>query len=107
MIELTDTTNQSQILVSSDTKSFQRSDEGFSYGREGVGVEDNEIEGPVAPQNAPNIQFFEVFTLPRVFRTDPRGIRADLRGVRVESALKFLNLPAKICSPRGVCAEFW
>lgn len=27
--------------------------------RKGVGVEDDEIEGPVAPQNAPNVEIFE------------------------------------------------
>ncbi len=35
--------------------------EGFSCGRKGAGVEDDEIEGPGTPQDTPNIEIFEVF----------------------------------------------
>jgi hypothetical protein len=45
--------------------------EGFSYGRKGAGVEDNKIEGPVTPQDAPNVEIFEVFELGVIFTSIP------------------------------------
>jgi hypothetical protein len=35
--------------------------EGLSFKNKGVGVKNNKIEGPVAPQNAPNVEIVKVF----------------------------------------------
>lgn len=42
--------------------------EGFSFGRKGTGVEDDEIEGPRTPQDAPNVEIFEPGANLRRFR---------------------------------------
>jgi hypothetical protein len=45
--------------------------EGLSFKNKGVGVENNKIEGPVAPQNAPNVEIVKVFIPGAYFMSIP------------------------------------
>jgi len=68
--------------------------EGFSCIRKGAGVDNDEIEGPVAPQDAPNVEMFESIRAGREFHVDSTYARnRGCRGRQNQYSVEQANIP--------------